>query len=179
MTRLVALLRGINVGGHTVKMKDLQRHFHALGFADVETVIASGNVVFETPLAADRHLEQMIENHLEQALGYGVATFLRTIPELAAVAGKQPFTIVGDTPDEVVYAIFVRDAVTAGNRRTIEALSTDNDEVRVGKRVVYWHRHARCKDSEIFSAKLTRALGSATTSRNLNTVRAIAQRYGS
>ena len=91
MARLVALLRGINVGGHRVKMSDLQAHLSALGLAGVETVIASGNVAFESDRKADRSLEEAIEVHLERALGYAVATFVRTIPELEEVASQDPF----------------------------------------------------------------------------------------
>ena len=47
MTRYVALLRAINVGGHTVKMDALRKHFSRMGFANVETFIASGNVIFD------------------------------------------------------------------------------------------------------------------------------------
>ena len=50
--RFIAFLRALNVGGHVVKMDALKRHFERLGFADVETFIASGNVVFSARLKA-------------------------------------------------------------------------------------------------------------------------------
>ncbi len=78
MTRTIAFLRAINVGGHTVKMDVLRRHFELLGYTDVETFIASGNVIFTAPSHNAQMLEMTIENKLREALGYEVATFLRT-----------------------------------------------------------------------------------------------------
>jgi uncharacterized protein (DUF1697 family) len=53
MARYVALFGSINVGGNRLKMVDLRAAFEAEGFSDVETVVASGNVIFSTPRAAD------------------------------------------------------------------------------------------------------------------------------
>ena len=71
--RYVAFLRAINVGGHTVKMDALRRHFEDMGAANVETFIASGNVIFDSADAADR-LERRLEAGLEKALKFPVGT---------------------------------------------------------------------------------------------------------
>ena len=91
MPRFIAFLRAINVGGHTVKMDDLRQLFEALGFSGVETFIASGNVVFETTARNTKVLEGKIERRLREALGYEVATFIRTDAELADIANYTPF----------------------------------------------------------------------------------------
>ncbi len=78
MPKLVAFLRAINVGGHTVSMAALRAEFEALGLKDVETFIASGNVIFTAPTGNRAALERKIESHLHGALGYEVKTFLRT-----------------------------------------------------------------------------------------------------
>src|SRR5262252_1044996 len=91
MPRFVAFLRAINVGGHVVTMAKLRKEFEALGLQDVETFIASGNVIFtsrSTDLAA---LEKKIESRLRTSLGYEVATFVRTAEEVAALAEYKPF----------------------------------------------------------------------------------------
>ena len=64
MTRYVAFLRAINVGGRRVKMHHLRELFESLGFSNVETFIASGNVIFDSPAEDTRKLEQRIEDHL-------------------------------------------------------------------------------------------------------------------
>ena len=81
MPRYIAFLRAINVGGHTVKMDRLRQIFDSLGFSNVETFLASGNVVFETTAQDTAALETRITAGLRAALGYEVATFLRTPAE--------------------------------------------------------------------------------------------------
>lgn len=89
--RYVALLGGVNVGGHRVKMEALRALFEGLGFAGVATFIASGNVIFESDDADGAALEGLIERRLGEALGYRVPTFIRTLEELRAVAAYEPF----------------------------------------------------------------------------------------
>jgi uncharacterized protein (DUF1697 family) len=176
MARYIAFLRGINVGGHTVKMQELRRLFESLGFTEVETVIASGNVVFESPERDARALERKIETLLESELGYAVATFVRTPAELTAVVRREPF---GELEGEaVVYALFLRDKPSAALRKALEALETENDAVGIGAREVYWLRRTRCKEAEVFGVKFAKALGPESTSRNMTTVRKIAEKTG-
>ena len=92
MPRFVAFLRAINVGGHTVTMAKLRVLFESLGLEDVETFIASGNVVFSSPAKNLAALENRIEDHLAASLGYEVKTFIRSDAEVAAVARHKPFS---------------------------------------------------------------------------------------
>ena len=177
MARHVALLRGINVGGHTVKMQELRRLFESLGLSNVESVIASGNLVIESAKRGSREPEQAIERHLAQALGYEVATFLRTVPELAEVAAQKHFDLAKEPAGAVLYVIFLRGRPAAAVERSLRALDTDNDEARVGKREVYWLRRAAGKDSEVFGARMGRLLTGEATARNMNTVRRIVEKY--
>jgi uncharacterized protein (DUF1697 family) len=78
MSGYIAFLRAINVGGHTVKMETLRSLFETFGFSEVETFLASGNVIFESPEQDRTALESMIASGLQKALGYEVATFIRT-----------------------------------------------------------------------------------------------------
>ncbi len=87
----VALLRAINVGGHTVTMEKLRGHFTELGLGGVRSYIQTGNVFFEAPESDRAKLTAKIEKHLRQKLGYEVATFLRTVPELEEVAKSKAF----------------------------------------------------------------------------------------
>lgn len=177
MPRHIAFLRAINVGGHTVKMQVLRELFQSLGFSNVETVIASGNVVFESPEGAGRRLEQEIERLLKHALGFQVATFLRTAAELTTVVRQQPFDLTELGPDTVVYVIFLRNKPTVTLSKAVRALNTDNDQARVGKREVYWLRRKRSEDSEEFGARLGKVVGTETTMRNMTTVRKIVDKY--
>lgn len=177
MPRFVALLRAINVGGRTVKMQELVRHFEGMGFTDVASVIASGNLLFDASARSGPKLERTIEAHLESALGYPVATFLRSHAELEAILARQPFDLSAEPEAAVVYTIFLRHAPEDAVRRAIGELATPNDEARAGDREVFWLRRERRDESELFGTQLGRILGKDTTSRNLNTVARIAARF--
>jgi uncharacterized protein (DUF1697 family) len=98
-TTYVALLRGINVGGHNVKMEQLRGLFGELGFANVRSYIQTGNVFFDSYEPDRSKLREMIEAHLNAALGYAVSTCLRTLDELEHVLALDPFRDVSVTPD--------------------------------------------------------------------------------
>ena len=111
--RYIALLRGINVGGHTVKMERLRALFDELGYANVRTFIQSGNVFFDTPdtdetSADDRAaLTAAIEAQLQAGLGYAVPTCLRTVPEMERTLALDPFnelTVTDDMRLNIVFA---------------------------------------------------------------------------
>ena len=92
MPKYVAFLRAINVGGHTVKMDYLRSLFEGIGFASVETFIASGNVIFDSKAKNTKTLEQKIERHLLAELGYAVTTFIRATSELTEIVDHDPFS---------------------------------------------------------------------------------------
>ena len=71
--KLVAFLRAINVGGHVVTMETLRKHFGALGLREVETFIASGNVLFDSPERNTAAIERRVETHLAATLADFVA----------------------------------------------------------------------------------------------------------
>jgi uncharacterized protein (DUF1697 family) len=98
-TIYVALLRGINVGGHNVKMEQLRGLFEELGFANVRSYIQTGNIFFESGETDRSSLRTKIEGHLRTALGYEVPTCLRTVEELEHVLVLDPFRDVVVTPD--------------------------------------------------------------------------------
>src|SRR5688500_12178257 len=110
MTIYVAFLRGINVGGHTVKMDALKKAFEALGFENVSTFIASGNVIFESSAKKTETLEKKIETALEKELGYEVATFLRTDKQVAAIAEHDAFPKEKSKEGDTRYVVFLRAA---------------------------------------------------------------------
>lgn len=94
----IALLRGINIGGHNVTMEKMRALFAELGFDDVRSYIQTGNVFFETEENDEKLLTEKIERHLKKELGYGVPVCLRTIVEFeetlttSLFAGKEPTT---------------------------------------------------------------------------------------
>jgi uncharacterized protein (DUF1697 family) len=175
MPRYVAFLRAINVGGRVVKMDRLRTLFGELGLSEVETFIASGNVLFSSPSRSAAALEKKIEKHLAAALGYEVATFVRTAAEVCQVAAHAPFpAALMKLPYHNLYVSFLRDAPAVAAKRAVEALRGPNDELHVHARELYWLSRAPFGESKIAGALLEKTLGGPATMRNVTTVRKLA-----
>jgi uncharacterized protein (DUF1697 family) len=174
MPRYVGFLRAINVGGRIVKMDELRALFRGMKLAEVETFIASGNVLFTSPSTDVEALEARIEKHLGKALGYTSEIFLRTPAELAAIVALPPFP--GSATAHAVHVGFLRDTPTPGQVDAVTALRTDNDEFHVVGRELHWISRVRVSESTVSGPKIARALGGPTTLRNITTVRKLADK---
>lgn len=172
--RYIAFLRAINVGGHVVKMDRLRGLFESSGFENVETFIASGNVIFDAGARNSAGLEAKIAKTLESELGYEVATFLRTTSELAEIARYEPFT---DAKDASLYIGFLAKPLTKEGVRAVMAFRSDTDDFDVHGREIYWSCTTLSTGSEFSLARLERALRIEATFRNSTTVRKLAERY--
>lgn len=176
--RHIAFLRGINVGGHRVKMDQLRALFEGLKLSNVATFIASGNVIFDTAEPDTAALERRIEAHLEASLGYEVATYVRTPAELAQVAAFRPFEPADlDAPGHSLYVGFLRAAPSGAAVETIRSFRTEKDALEVRGREVFWLCRGRMVDSLIPWPKLEKAAALRATLRNITTVRKLAERY--
>ena len=171
--RYIAFLRAINVGGHTVKMDRLRALFGEIGL-NAETFIASGNVIFESPPRGGRALEKKIETHLEAALGYAVATFLRTPAELRTIVERVPFDDA-EAEGGTVYVSFAAEPVSEAAAGAVLGLSDGTNAFHVDDREIYWLR--RATDARFDAPPLERTVGMPMTMRNLNTVRRLAAKY--
>ena len=178
MPRLIAYLRAINVGGHVVKMDALRAHFEAFDLANVETFIASGNVIFDAPpRASAAALEARIEKHLLGALGYEVATFLRSAADNAAAAAFEPFPAAQVAAAHNTYVAFLKAPVAPTQKRAVMAFKSAVDDFVINGRELYWLCAVPSIDSKFSAARLEKALGAPVTMRNTNTVRKLAAKY--
>jgi uncharacterized protein (DUF1697 family) len=173
LSRYVALLRAINVGGHVVKMDRLRSLFEELGATDVETVIASGNVLFASSARNAAALEEKIERHLDKALGYAVTTFIRTPGEMQAITAYDPFPgQVGEGHTLSVAFLKQQPGKLVVDR--LHAMRSDYDELFVHGREFYWLARGRMSDSILWKTPMEKVLGGPATSRNITTVRKLA-----
>ena len=177
MTRFIAFLRAINVGGHTVKMDYLRKLFEALEFSNVETFIASGNVIFESPSNDAQVLEKQIESHLRQSLGYEVATFLRTPAEVAAVIRYKPFPAEPESEGHSLYIAFLPALPSPEAQQKLLAFRTEIDDFHTHEREVYWLARKKMSESPFSGALLEKTLGLPATMRNSTTVKKLAAKY--
>jgi uncharacterized protein (DUF1697 family) len=91
MTQFVVFLRGINVGGRTVVKETLRETFTSLGFQNVSTYKQSGNIIFDANSADPEAIKAKVEGKLREVLGYDVAAFVYTIPQLKKIIDLEPF----------------------------------------------------------------------------------------
>lgn len=180
MHHYIAFLRGINLGKRRLKMDELRARFEELKFVGVETLIASGNVIFSTPAGDAVKLTKKIETHLHASLGYPVGTFLRTRAEVAAVAAFRPFAKTDlENPANTLYVGFLAEPLPAAQARGFAACRTDVDELRVEGREYYWLcRAVASHESKVWNSPAMRALKLPSSSmRNLKTIRKLAELY--
>ncbi|WP_116142045.1 DUF1697 domain-containing protein [Trinickia diaoshuihuensis] len=165
MTKFVALLRAVNVGGTgKLPMAELRAMCESLGFAEVRTYIASGNVVFESELS-EASVKTKLERCLKTNAGMQTGVLVRTGAELAAVLAGNPFASAA--PNRTV-AIFL-DAPPPAD--TLAGVSGQrSEEIALGKREIYVHYGNGMADS-----KLKIAAAKSGTARNMNTVAKLAE----
>jgi uncharacterized protein (DUF1697 family) len=175
VARYVAFLRAINVGGHTVTKERLIAEFEALGLEDVGTFIASGNVLFRKTGADTAALERRIEAQLRTALGYDVATFVRSATEVKRIADHDAFPSEPAGADDHLYVTLLHRPPAAAVRRQVLALATDHDRLHIRSREIYWLAHGKMLDSTIDWKVVGKLLAAETTNRNMNTIRRLAE----
>jgi uncharacterized protein (DUF1697 family) len=178
MPKYIAFLRAINVGGHTVKMDSLRGLFEEMGFTRVETIIASGNVLFDATNLDSQSIEKQIQASLQKALGYPVPAFVRSLPELAEIAHSKPFPDVElDMPGNQIYIGFLANQAGLEAQQKVRAHATADDDFYFQGREMFWLRRKKISESKFFGPQLEKALGMETTLRNSTTVKKIAEKY--
>jgi uncharacterized protein (DUF1697 family) len=176
MPQYIALLRGINVGGHNkVAMADLRDVATALGHTDVATYIQSGNLLFTCAEAADvAGLADALEAEIAARLGVRPAVVVVSGPDLARVIADNPFP--AEANPKCLHAVFRRDlvdedgiaAVAAAVHRSRQSGSKD-DAVIVG-RTLYLHTPDGLGRSELATLLSRSRVQAAGTARNWATV---------
>jgi uncharacterized protein (DUF1697 family) len=179
LVRFVAFIRAINVGGHVVKMADFTQYFVDMGFRNVSTVIASGNVIFDVPAARAAKREQLqarITARLSEILGFQADTFLRTPAELRAIAQRAPFGEVG--APSVVYVHFLSAEQLGDAAARLAALGNEVDEIVLDGLEMYWLQRRGVGESRVKAGEMARVITGPATSRNITTVRRVAEKAG-
>jgi uncharacterized protein (DUF1697 family) len=178
MPKYVAFLRAVNVGGRIVKMEELREQFAALGFANVETFIASGNVIFDTKASDTAKLEKKIEKHLANWLGYEVATMIRSVDELAAIAEHQAYPPAEVTVAHALHVVFLASEPPADTAEKLRAVGTDVDDFHLHGRELYWLCRVKFNESKVKPAQLDKALNKIpATARSITTVNKLVAKY--
>ena len=176
--RYVAFLRALNVGGRNViKMDRLRAVFGELPLRNVETFIASGNVIFDSTASASI-LEARIEKHLAARLDLSTPVMLRATGDVARAAARDPFP---DKPPVtragLLYVGFLKDKPSRASIDRLRALADDIHDFRVDGRELYWRAEERQAVLRLSTAALDRAIGVPVTFRSISTVQKLADKY--
>lgn len=173
----MAFLRGMNLGKRRIKNDELRAEFEALGFEDVATFRASGNVIFGAPKQSGSALTKTIEGGLGEALGYEVPVFLRGCAEVAKIAAREPFAakLVEASKGKLQVTMLVKKP-TAAAREKVMALSTDEDRLAIVERELFWLPSGGTIDSELDFKAIDKALGKGTM-RTKGTIDQIASKH--
>jgi uncharacterized protein (DUF1697 family) len=177
MSRVFAFLRAINVGGHTVAMVRLRGLFEELGLRNVETFIASGNVVFDGGPAKEETLQRRIESHLHKALGYEVVTFLRTDREVAALVANCPFGEAEVVAAKALNVALLHAPLTAAAEARLQTLRSDVDAFLASGREVWWLCQVKQSESTFSNAVFEKALGLKATFRGFHTLQRLVAKH--
>jgi len=178
MSRYVAFLRGMNLGGRRIKNEELRRHFEEMGFEEVATYRASGNVIFSVPgREAESKLSMRVEAELDERLGYDVPVFLRSIEEVAAIAAQQPFdtNLVKKSKGKLQVSLLKKKPSAAAKKKAL-ALANDEDHLAIKGRELYWLPSGGISESDLDLKAIDKALGAGTI-RTMGTIEQIASKY--
>lgn len=176
--KYIAFLRAINVGGHSVKMDVLRAQIETLGFNNVETFIASGNVILESRARAPA-IAKKIEEHLYSALGYEVATFIRTAAEVGAIASYKTFGDVTMRDAGPLWVGFLEKPLAPDAVKLLMGMKTGIDDFHAHGSEIYWLRRNNTDESTFTNGRFERALRTRVTFRGINTVTKLAAKYTS
>ena len=168
--RMVALLRGINVGGHKpVDMTRLRALMTGLGYLDVRTYLQSGNAVFSCPQKSAAGTATRIEDAIEGEFGFACRVITRSAPDLEAAMAADPLLhLLGDPSRHFVGFLSDPPRPEGVARLTDEDFGVDH--VRVIERHVYLWCPEGISRSAFARLNFDRILGVAVTLRNWNTV---------
>ncbi|MGL6236892.1 MAG: DUF1697 domain-containing protein [Segniliparus sp.] len=168
MTRCAAFLRGVNVGGVSLRMAEVRQTVEDAGFAGVRTILASGNLLFDHE-GALASAKQGVEEALRAGFGYEAWVLVYDLAEVARIEAAFPFEESDDIQSYVVFCCDpdVLDELSALRLEAPERLAR-------GEGVLYWQTpKGTTLDGEMGKAMGKKRYKSSTTTRNLRTVRKV------
>jgi len=179
--KAIALLRGINVGGHKIiPMAKLKVIFESAGFKNVVTFIQSGNVLFDTTTTETVLLRTKIEKMLVGALGYTVPAIIRSTDEMKKIVAKNPFADEHVEKKTKCYVMFLEKKPSRSEQQSVLATQVKGMIFQFGACELYCLLDAKFSgnDSPFSYAKIEKMLGQKGTVRNWATTTAVVELAG-
>jgi uncharacterized protein (DUF1697 family) len=171
MPLYVALLRGINVvGRNMVAMADLRQLLEGLGFADVRSLLQSGNLIFQGKRRASETLERLLEVETEKRLEISIEYHVRTGTELQAIVADNPFPNEAERDPGHLVVLFLKKVPEASSVQALQSAIRGPEILRAVGRQLYIVYPAGIGTSKLTNTVIDKKLGARGTARNWNTV---------
>ncbi|MFZ0679774.1 DUF1697 domain-containing protein [Candidatus Binatus sp.] len=171
MTIQIALLRGVNVGGHqAVAMSELRNLATEFGFGGARSILQSGNLIFRCDARTGVDLENLLEREAEKRLGFHADFFIRSAKEWREVVARNPFRKDAERDPSHLVVMFLKSAVNTKNVKVLQAAIAGSEIVRADGRHLYIVYPDGIGRSRLTNALIEKKLGIRGTARNWNTV---------
>lgn len=168
---MVSLLRGVNVGGHMIKMDALRALYESLGMRKVQTFIQSGNVVFTTQARDRAALAKRLEEAVESKFGFRSDVILRNTAELRDALARNPFADrLEIDPAKLLISFLASDPDTEGCAK-VRAFDIAPEELHIDGREIYIYFANGMARPKLSWSMLGKHLKTPSTGRNLTSVR--------
>jgi uncharacterized protein (DUF1697 family) len=167
----IALIRGINVGGHQpVAMSDLRNLATELGFVGARSILQSGNLIFRCDARTDVDSEKLLEMEAEKRLGLRADFLIRSAKEWREVVARNPFRREAERDPSHLVVMFLKSAANVKDVKAVQAAITGSEMVRADGRQLYVVYPDGIGRSPLTNVLLEKKLGIRGTARNWNTV---------
>ena len=174
MTVYVAMLRGVNVGGNSLKMDWLRGACRDAGLQNVRTYVQSGNIVFSSRASALKlvpTLKAMIDAHTRLP----VAVVIRSAAEMANIVAANPFLKQKDIDITKLHVTFLGHSPSKPSLEKLDGLAGTRDEYRLVKQELYLHCPINYGQTKLSNTAAEKALSATATTRNWKTVTTLSE----
>jgi uncharacterized protein (DUF1697 family) len=169
MTKYIAFLRGINVGGSKkIIMKKLSASFSAAGYRNVKTYIQSGNVLFSTVKKSNSALEKNISEFIKNDFGFEVDIMVRSDKELNHIIENEPFKKKDEASGKLMYITMLKDKLSAENIKLLRSFNNPQEKFYYLNKEIYTIRDPKVSYDKSILGTFDKKLKVPTTTRNRN-----------
>jgi uncharacterized protein (DUF1697 family) len=168
--KYVALLRGINVGGHNkIKMDELREMFSTLGFENVQSYINSGNIIFDSGKSKNKTLVTKIEKAIEKTFSLSIKVVVRESAEINDLVAQNPFDDKM-SPDNNLFVAFLSDELSSDKQELLLSNNNESEEFAIVNQDVFCLSQKGFRDGLLGKKYIDNKLKTSATVRNWRTV---------
>ena len=177
MSKQVAFLRAINVGGRRIKMDELKALFQNAGLDDVQTFLASGNVIFDVTDEGSTHLEEKLERLILEKFGFESQVMIRRMDEIQTIQAYEAFH-ASDIEKAGAYNVaFLKKEISSEAQQKLMALENELDRFHIHCKEVYWMCAVKQSESKFSNVVLEKTIGIPSTIRGLSTIQKLIAKF--